>query len=166
MTTKRPLPPAVQAGLDAGYAKQLALREARETGEPTRWEMYKAGDLKVADLDNEEIASQRFRDRLGGFVGRPPLLSGKQQQEFRRELLKRGQRKLDGMYEMALGVLKEIAASGMAEDKDRLKATDMIMQRVAGKVPERVELGPVDAFSGFLEGIIDDAVKDAPGDEA
>lgn len=154
------------ANLASGHKHQAELRAAREAGIPTRYELYKRGELKVTDLDDEEVAQQRFRDRAGGFNGRPPVLTGKQQAEFRRELLRRGQRSLDSMYIEALGVLKEIAKSAVAEDRDRLKAADMLIQRVAGKVPDRVELGPVDAFSGVLEGIIDVAVKDAPGEEA
>jgi hypothetical protein len=140
-------------------------REARQAGELSRWELYKAGLLKVSDADDDEVSAGRFKDLGGGFGGRAPNMTGKQYNEWHQELLKRGRSKLNSMYMVALNAVSEIASSGISEDRDRLKASSMIMDRVSGKVPDRIEVGPVDAFADALEGLIVEAIKDAPGIE-
>jgi hypothetical protein len=150
-------------GQEIRAANRLAGQDARAAGQRSRWELYKAGELKISEATDDEISRGQFAGLGGGFEGRPPSMNGRQHNEFKAELLKRGQRRLNGMYQMALGVVEEIAKSGVSEDRDRLKASTIIMERVAGKVPDRVEIGPVDSFAEALEGIINESVKDAPG---
>jgi hypothetical protein len=153
---------ALQKGRDLQKARGLVAAEMRAAGIRTRWEMYIAGDLRIADADNEEVKRGRFKDNGGGFVGRAPNMTARQYNEWHQELLKRGRSKLNGMYMTALDAVDEIVRSGISEDRDRLKAATIIMERVSGKVPDRIEVGPVDAFADALEGLIGEAVKNAP----
>lgn len=112
-------------------------------------------------MDDDELSRGQFRNLGGTFQGSNiQKYSAKTHADMKRELLKRGQSSLDGAYLKAISVLSEIADSGLAEDRDRIKAALAIMERVAGKVPDRIEVGGTDAFSDVLQGIIDDSVRE------
>lgn len=174
MTTRKTRTPEQQAAARANMAKGRAVREersaaaraAKEAGEQTRFHQFRSGTLKVEDWDDEEIARGQLKDRAGGFAGSGrQRFSPREQQAIRRELLRRGQIKLENMYFEGLKILSDIMVGGES-DKDRLKAFQLMQDRVAGKVPERVEVGGVDAFSEVLASVIDDGVlRDAePGE--
>jgi hypothetical protein len=104
-----------------------------------RWRAFLEGEITVEDMDDEEIARAQFRAADGTFRGRPPKTVPRNfAQQVSRELLKRGDSRFRRLYFEAIEVLAEIARDG-EKDGDRVRAANILLERVAGKVPEKVE---------------------------
>jgi hypothetical protein len=147
-----------RATANANKAKRDAERVAlREAGVPTPLERFRAGEYPVSEWSIEEIKRGRPANRDGTFDGPWPRLTGKQQSDIRRELLKRGQAEFDQAHVEAIKVLVQIAKSG-EKDGDRVKAALAIIERVAGKVPDKVEIKSSDPWQDILDEIMDDEV--------
>lgn len=100
-----------------------------------------AGRISVEDMDNEELVRGQFKDAGGKFRGRPPRLIPREiHDRMRNELLLRGQQLFAESYLNAIRVYAEIAADPGVEPKARLRAAAMIIERIGGKTPERIEL--------------------------
>jgi hypothetical protein len=114
------------------------------------------GELTVEDMDDEELAKGRFRDKNGGFSGRPPAIVPK---EFHdacvRRLLQRAEEMTREHFLTAVETFADIASSPAYEPKDRLKAAAYIWERTAGKVPDKVEIkAKLAKWEQDIEGII------------
>lgn len=93
----------------------------------------------VSEMDEEELARRQFRASTGTFVGRPPARPPlKFVQACDRELISRGALMWRSAYEKAIGTLVSIAESEEAKESDRIKAATLIIERIEGKVPDRV----------------------------
>lgn len=102
-----------------------------------------AGELSVADMDNEELARMQFKDRNGRFTGRPPAaLPSQLVNMIRRELLDRLAEKRRAVLEEMQDVLIGIARGDDEEAKpgDRIKAATAIIDRELGKTPETIKM--------------------------
>lgn len=98
------------------------------------------GELKVEDMDNEELARLQFRDRNGGFTGRPPAnIPTVLVNKMRAELFKRTNGVMAESLHDAVTELARIAIEAEKEG-DRVKAIQMLLDRLQGRVPEKVEL--------------------------
>lgn len=118
-----------------------------------------AGEISVEEMDDEELARGQFKDSGGKFRGRPPRMVPKElHDKMVSELLKRGQFMFQESYLNAIRVMENIALNPMCEPKDRLKAAQYIIERLAGKVPDRVVLESADPW----QQIIDDIIVDTP----
>lgn len=137
--------------------KDARRRELAAAGVRTPLERYRAGEYPVTEWSNDEVSRGRPANRDGSFDGPWPKFTGKQQADIRRELLRRGQSKMDEAYLLAIKVLADVAKHG-EKDSDRVKAADLLMQRTAGKVPERVEIKSSDPWQDILDEIMDDEV--------
>jgi hypothetical protein len=84
-------------------------------------------------------------------------LTAKQQQEIKKELLRRGQGQFDSMYVDAIKVLHSVAMHG-EQDSARVKAAELLIQRVAGKTPDKIELHSADPWQDILDKVLDDEV--------
>ncbi len=171
--TKKPNLTVVQAdseivdGLTAKERRQESLKKARAvraanrarapkvTG-PSNLDRYRAGTYPCIEWEDEEVSKGRPRGR-DGFAGPHPALTGRQQGEVRRELLRRGQSKFDSMYEDAIKVLHDVAQNGENESA-RVKAALAIKEMVAGKVPERIEIKSSDPWQDILDEVMTDDV--------
>lgn len=122
----------------AERAKQQA--KAREAGVPMRSHMLLAGKLTVQELDDEELSRGRCRDRAGGFSGIAPALPHHIVRQMQRELIKRGGDQFSKAYLAAIKTLQGIATDPSEKAADRVKAAALIIERVSGKVPEKVVL--------------------------
>lgn len=100
------------------------------------------GEDNVEDWDDEELFRGHRRDSNGNFTGRPPKLVP---QQAHRELLKRRLKQAELLMVDALPAatktLVAIMESPFAEDRDRIKAAQLVIERVMGKAIERVEVG-------------------------
>jgi hypothetical protein len=148
----------------ANLAKAREVREARRAAAaaefgsgPTNLERYRAGEYPVTEWDNTEVARGRPRGIDGGLGGQFPNLTGKQQAEIKRELLRRGQRRMDGLFGVAVSTLADVAKNGENESA-RVKAATELMNRVAGKTPDRIEIKSSDPWQDILDDIMDDEV--------
>jgi hypothetical protein len=156
----QPMTPAQKAALDAGRVKGQAVtrkraekaRERRRTNPnaKSRNQMLMEGEITVEDLDDEELQHFRGRDKDGEFKGRVPPLPPKIREAIRQKLLQQMQTIVEGFAPRAAAVLESIAEGGEHEPS-RVKAAELLLQRSAGKVPDKVLIGSADPWADALE---------------
>lgn len=117
----------------------------------------------VEGLTDEELVRGKLRDTNGQFRGRNPTWVPR---EFHRacirELMRRGQALWRKNYLEAIETLTEIAVDPEADPRDRMKAAMYVIERIEGKVPEKVE---VTIEEEPWRAVIEEIVADVP-DEA
>lgn len=147
--------PSTRAGRHAPGAKRPGSQRAEVTVRG-RMAQFIAGELTVADLDNEELSKGQFRADDGTFRGRPPKLIPREFHDaIVRELLQRGEAMVREAYTDAIKVFKDIAMDADAPTKDRLKAAQYLWERSAGKVPDRIEVkAQMEPWEGDVKGIV------------
>lgn len=124
----------------------------------TIMERYVAGELKVVDMDDEEIKKGWFRNENGTFKGgRPKDVPRRFFEELRAESIRRWNASLEEELEPMKAVLKEIALNPKASADARHKSAIYLIERVVGKVPEKseikVDMAPWEiALDGILVG--------------
>lgn len=126
--------------------------------------MLISGELKVTDLDDEELSRGRLRDKGGGFRGRPSLVMPTEMvQAMRREWLNRANARLrEALLEKGIGTLVMLADDARIDPAVRLKAANMIIERTMGKVPDKVEIVAEDPIEALFRGILNDPRGLAP----
>lgn len=111
----------------------------------------------VATLTPEELVRGKLRDKSGGFSGRPPAWVPA---EFHRacinELMARGKRLWQENYLEAITAITEIASGKVkgASAADRLRAAQLIVERLEGKTPEIVLVGQDEPWQVLIEDIV------------
>lgn len=95
----------------------------------------------LSDWDTEEIRRGRRRDKNGGWVGRSPVVvpMALHQEAIKRTFEEAQELFREGLVP-AVKYLTSIVEDGDVEDKDKLKAVSMILDRVLGKPIEKVEI--------------------------
>lgn len=95
----------------------------------------------LSDWDDEELRAGRRRGKNGLLIGRQPKILPKAlHDELVKRTLSRAHIELRDNLEAAVKSLTSIATDTTVEAKDRVKAIGMIMDRVMGKAPERVQI--------------------------
>lgn len=95
----------------------------------------------ISTWDNEEIRRGRKRDINGGWRGREPsVVAMALHQEAIKRTFEEAQEIMREGLVPAVKYLAAIVEDDDVEPKDRLKAVAMIMDRVLGKTPDRVEI--------------------------
>jgi hypothetical protein len=109
----------------------------------TRQQMFERGLLRVEDLDDEELRFGCCRDEFGKI----PKNSAKLEMvprdlydEMVAEHLRRTQEKYRQQLDAALNTMVEIMTDESCEPKDRMEAAKHIIERVAGKTPDKVQV--------------------------
>lgn len=122
-----------------------------------RYAMLIQGIISVEDLDDEELAQGRLRASDGTFRGRPPtILPTELVQAMKREWMSRAQNKLkDALMEKGIGTLVELAGSSV-DDAVRLRAANIIIERLMGKVPDKIEVAAEDPVETLFRKILND----------
>jgi hypothetical protein len=131
-------------------------RALRAAGVKSNLELYRAGEYPVSAWTDDEVSRGRPAG-LGGTYEGTVSLTAKQQQEIKKELLRRGQGQFDSMYVDAIKVLHRVAMYG-EQDSARVKAAELLIQRVAGKTPDKIELHSADPWQDILDKVLDDEV--------
>ena len=114
----------------------------------------------VAQLSVEELVRGKFRDKNGKMQGRPPKFVPREfQQACLRELMTRGQELWMGNYLAAIQAMTDIAngvgpAGSVATPGERLKAAQFVVERMEGKVPERLVVSQDQPWQTVLDGIV------------
>jgi len=99
------------------------------------------GKLSVESLDFEELARLQLKDKNGRFTGRPPrYLPADIVKRMRNEFFKRGDGMFAQNYERCIQVMVDLAVSPITEDATRFRAAQYVIERVRGKIPDRVEI--------------------------
>jgi hypothetical protein len=160
-----PSRPAVRADdkrlATPGKKKRL---DKHGNGERTRMELYEAGLLKVADMDDKELEKGWFRNASGGFKGgRPKQVPRKFADELHAERIRRWNKKVEEELDASLQALKDIRDNPRAPADARHKSAVYLIERAVGKVPERnevkVEMAPwEEKIAGIL--VDDDSEED------
>lgn len=129
-----------------------------------------AGEIDPVDWDDEELLRGYSRAKDGSFRGRPPSLVpiGVYQEFVKRQL----QRAEQGFVENVAKTVEAVAAIAKDPDVDestRLKAAEMIWDRVWGKAKSRVELtgapDPKEAYEQVIDAVTLDRSLPAGEDE-
>lgn len=121
------------------------------------------GQDDISTWDDDELRRGQRKDKNGRFQGRrPKVVPTAVHNELVRRTLNRANEMLRENLHEAIKVLVEIAKDKRAEDKDRLRAVDMIMNRVMGKTPEKINItSEVEPWQEAM----DDAVFIVPDEE-
>lgn len=97
----------------------------------------------IAGLSNEELARGQLKAADGTFRGRPPSWVPRDfHREALRELMRRGRVLWQENYVEAVRVMTDIAMGKIkgASPAERLKAAQYVVERMEGKIPDRVEV--------------------------
>lgn len=99
-----------------------------------------AGAEDLSEWSMEELQAGRRLDKNGGHRGKDPVVIPKAiHDELTKRTLSNAQQMLRDNLENAVSTLTMIASDESVEPKDRLRAVNMILERVMGKTPEKVE---------------------------
>jgi hypothetical protein len=123
------------------------------------------GILTLEDWDDEELIRGYRRNRDGRWGPPPKFIPREVQQQCFRTLVGRGDRKMREAYLASVQELVGLAHSADSE-KVKLEAIREVMNRLVGKVPDRVHVATEQPWEGFLA---DSLVPYTPveiGDEA
>lgn len=95
----------------------------------------------ISTWDTEEIRRGRRRDKHGGWMGRSPVVvpMALHQEAIKRTFEEAQELFREGLVP-AVKYLTSIIESDDVEDRDKIKAVGMILDRVMGKAVERVEI--------------------------
>jgi len=138
---KRPTPAALRRRAEAGEDID-GIRAGVNLGKGNTDVLTGRDDPR--DWDDEELLHGRRRDRKGGFAGNDPTVIPKAvQDELTRRMMRKAHARIQKMNEDALDTLEHLMTGADVDDKVRIKAVEMILNRNIGKVPERMEIGAV-----------------------
>lgn len=144
-------------GREARAAKQRAANVAREAGEQSRLEQWRAGKLPFDDWTDDELSHGRPTNRDGSYGGIQPKFTPREHASIRSALLRRGEKMLESYYMGALKVLEEVASGGESEPS-RVKAANLIIERTAGRTVEKIEIKSSDPWQDILDEVLEDEV--------
>lgn len=108
----------------------------------------------VEDWDDEELRRGRRRDKNGKFTGADPIMiPTAAYREIVRRSIRRAEKELATNLEAACATLVSIATSTVAEDRDRIVAAKIVMERIMGKEPLKVDHSfKTPLFLGIIQG--------------
>ena len=120
------------------------------------------GEISVEDLDYEELQMGQVRNVKGNFKGRPTdMVPRKFYEALVQELHRRWQAKLNEDIEPMRQVLRDLATNPKASHDAKYKSAVYLIERAAGKVPEKNEVKlEVSKWEDAIEGILVDTDKE------
>jgi hypothetical protein len=99
------------------------------------------GELRVEDLDDEELFRGQCRDRRGGFSGgKPDMIPRAMMVEWSRRIRQGATTKLDANLGAMTDALVSLITHESTDSAVRLSAIKYGMDRVLGKAVERLDL--------------------------
>jgi hypothetical protein len=125
------------------------------------------GREDLSEWDDEELKEGRRRDRHGNFVGAPVKVVPKAlHDEMVRRTLSKANTMMRESLPAAVQVLIEIIQGKDTDDKDKLTAIKMVMDRVMGKEAMKIEISEKKRWEVALEGSIVSAIHVTEDNEA
>lgn len=99
------------------------------------------GDMDLSVWSEEELIRGQRRAKDGRWTGRPPAVVPKaiHDELVKRRMSKAGEMLRDSLVD-AVELLRQVILDDDAQYSDRIKAAQLVMERVMGKSPERVEI--------------------------
>lgn len=137
----------------ATRAAALAERKKGPKATKSRHQMLLDGELGVDELDDQELENFRGRDIDGEFKGRIRPIPASIRNKIRQRLINKMQAGFESFLPRAQALLEEIAESS-EQDSARVKAIDLLLQRGAGKVPDRMVLVDEDPWDTILNDVL------------
>lgn len=127
-----------------------------------RYKALQEGTLSVEDLTDEEIFRGKLMNDNGTFKGRyPDAIPRKFYDAAVQELHRRWQAKVNAQLDPMLKVLKDLALNPKASHDAKYKSAVYLIERAAGKVPEKNEVKlEVSKWEDAIEGILVDTDKE------
>lgn len=120
------------------------------------------GRLDVEDLDTEELAKGRLKDKNGRFTGRPPKYLPRQLVDaMRSEHHKRINAALEESLSDTVKAMRSIMNDVEQDGATRLRAAIYIYERFMGKTPDRIEVKKGDKVDDVVSRIMYD-LGDSP----
>jgi len=107
------------------------------------------GILSLDDWDDEELIRGYRRDRNGKFSNPPKFIPREIQDEIFKRIVARGNKKMQRAYLNVIDGLTDLAENS-SSDKVRLDAMRELMNRIVGKVPDRVHVAQEQPWEHFL----------------
>lgn len=99
------------------------------------------GRLRVEDLEWDELIRGQLRDRNGGFSGpRPALLPREWSDAIAAEIVRGAQSQFRLNFDSTMQVLVGLALDPRTPAREKLAASQYIIERVIGKIPEKQEI--------------------------
>jgi hypothetical protein len=97
------------------------------------------------DWDDEELLRGRRRDRNGGWGGRPPsVVPARVHHEVVKRNITAAQALFTVSIERAVEICRELMDGADVKDETRLKAAQLVIERVMGKQPDVVAVTVTD----------------------
>lgn len=129
-----------------------------------RYALLARGEITVDDLDDEELARGRLKDKNGNWSGRPPkMIPADLANAIRKAWIGRAEEKLrEALLDSGIGVLVSLANNELIDPSVRLRAAERIIERTMGKVPDRVQLSAEDPVETLFRSILSDPLGLAP----
>ena len=106
-------------------------------------------------LTPEELARGQLRNDDGSFRGAPTKwVPSEFHRACIRELMTRGKVLYQENYIAAIAAMTTIATDERVEPGQRIRAAQFVIERIEGKVPERLEVGVSEPWQELLVGIV------------
>lgn len=103
--------------------------------------MILAGEADLSVWSDEELTRGQRRDRNGGWSGRPPkVVPTALHRELTRRQMQKVQEHLRDNLLVAAEALTEMIQSPHVDDSTKVRAIQMIFDRVLGKAPEKIDV--------------------------
>lgn len=157
--------PAQKAGLKKAHEARRKNALARRNGEPvpkkelSRNQQLDQGLITVRDLDDEELARQTCRNKDGKFVGGHTFKHrDKTIADMDREFMRRGAQLIRRGFLPAIKSVADLSKYAESE-KTRLDASVHLIDRVQGKIVDRVVTVDLTPHSETSEVITDELAK-------
>lgn len=127
------------------------------------------GRISIDDLDDEEVLRGELRDKNGNFTGQKSALVPRQFHDaVRRRIIQDTDMLLRKDYQAVVANLVRIATDPRVAAREQLAAAQYVMERVIGKIPEKMEIKTETTIfqqqletGGFLVDLDDDSIIDA-----
>lgn len=108
-----------------------------------RYHSLMFGELTPVDMDDEEVARCKLRLDDGTFEGPHPLLPPSFVEAIRRENIGRATRKWELQLHVAIDTMYSLMVNPMSDEATRFRAAAYIIERVTGKIPDKVAIAAV-----------------------
>ncbi|QGJ90147.1 terminase small subunit [Mycobacterium phage Indlulamithi] len=118
----------------------------------SRYQLFKAGQIGVDDLDDEELATCGFR-ASDGRIYKPRNVPREMAQAFTKAIYERAQEQLRALTVDAVQTLGDIMKNKSVEPDVRLKSALSIIERNLGKTPQAVVLSTEKPFEEIFDDI-------------
>jgi hypothetical protein len=146
--------------LETGTKTRLGKRWSQIFDEVERQHLY-TWDEFCQSLSPTELARGTLADKNGNFAGRPPKFVPRQfLNACTRELLRRGGEMYRESYTVAIEAMTSIAGDRTAKASERIKAAQFVIERIEGKIPDRVVVSAEDPWQVALDGIVAEVAED------